>query len=59
MKDYIKFPYADRLDRVVDEFNIKWRVHNLLVQLMDVMHKYLLQAISILITTTIRGGTLC
>ena len=26
MKDYIKFPYADRLDRVVDEFKIKWGV---------------------------------
>ena len=26
MKDCIKFPYADRLDRVVDEFKIKWGV---------------------------------
>ena len=59
IKDYIKFPHADRLDHVVDEFKIKWRVHNVLVQLMDVMHQYLLQAICILITTTVRGGTLC
>ena len=26
MKDYIKFPYADRLDRVIDEFKINWEV---------------------------------
>ena len=26
IKDYIKFPYADRLDHVVDEFKIKWGV---------------------------------
>ena len=58
MKDYIKFPYAGRLDRVVDEFKIKWGVPHCFGAV-DGVIQYQLQAICTLITTTVRGGTLC